>query len=660
MKPYISLFILLAAALLSASVNAATFTVTKTADTADSKCDQDCSLREAIIAANTLGGADQIILPEGTYKITLIEGPDDDVGLKGDFDVKTDITITGTKNADVSKTAISGDKKSGVFDVFGSAVLTLENVAVYEGFSQAGAGIRVTQGAGILLKGTLVAVNISPTMPGGGIYISSTGKSIISDSMIAGNVTNKFGGGIYVDGTLRLERTIVGGNAAGDADFQGHGAGIYISKGSVEIVDSFVKGNIASWAGGGIYNFDASTSITILRSTFSSNKAKMGGGIYEDVGTITITDSTFESNEATTDNGGAISSGGTVTINNSTLYGNQAAGVGGAISITQSAALTLNNDTITYNVAAEGGGIFNSAQGTMHNSIITYNIGTGGQGGNNIFGPLTSGGYNLLSLESGNPQGNQLQATDIKADAAAAALGNFTDNEVAGRGHVVLLGISPALNNGDAECPVKDQLGNSRVGKCDIGAVEAVCGDGVSQSVNGEQCEDGNTIDTDACTNTCKIAKCGDGIVQAGFEVCDDGNNVDDDACPNSCKSPTCGDKIVQKGNGETCDDGNADNADACLNSCIAAKFGDGIVQIGVEACDDGNVKDGDGCSATGVVEKAKTPAANPFEPPKLDPAAPLSGAGEGVVLQGSDGSGEFPHAPASATSGGGGCSLIR
>ena len=37
---------------------AATFVVTKTADTADGTCDADCSLREAIIAANAAAGAD--------------------------------------------------------------------------------------------------------------------------------------------------------------------------------------------------------------------------------------------------------------------------------------------------------------------------------------------------------------------------------------------------------------------------------------------------------------------------------------------------------------------------------------------------------------------------------------------------------------------------
>jgi cysteine-rich repeat protein len=39
------------------------------------------------------------------------------------------------------------------------------------------------------------------------------------------------------------------------------------------------------------------------------------------------------------------------------------------------------------------------------------------------------------------------------------------------------------------------------------------------------------------CINTCKNAKCGDGKVQGGVEQCDDGNMVDNDACSNTCKT---------------------------------------------------------------------------------------------------------------------------
>lgn len=119
------------------------------------------------------------------------------------------------------------------------------------------------------------------------------------------------------------------------------------------------------------------------------------------------------------------------------------------------------------------------------------------------------------------------------------------------------------------------------------------CGDSIVQM--GEQCDDGNPSNTDACTTNCQFSRCGDSIVQIG-ESCDDGNSVNTDACTNTCKAPTCGDGIIQYG--EDCDDGNQNNADGCSNSCQNAHCGDRIVQLG-EQCDDGNENNGDTCTNT-------------------------------------------------------------
>ena len=51
--------------------------VTKTDDTADGTCGADCSLREAIIAANNTVAADTINVPAGTYNLTRCEANDD-------------------------------------------------------------------------------------------------------------------------------------------------------------------------------------------------------------------------------------------------------------------------------------------------------------------------------------------------------------------------------------------------------------------------------------------------------------------------------------------------------------------------------------------------------------------------------------------------------
>jgi len=64
------------------------------------------------------------------------------------------------------------------------------------------------------------------------------------------------------------------------------------------------------------------------------------------------------------------------------------------------------------------------------------------------------------------------------------------------------------------------------------------CGDGVVRV--GEQCDDGNNVSGDGCSNACAVEFCGDTIVQTGLvEQCDDGNNVNEDGCSAVCKIET-------------------------------------------------------------------------------------------------------------------------
>ena len=129
------------------------------------------------------------------------------------------------------------------------------------------------------------------------------------------------------------------------------------------------------------------------------------------------------------------------------------------------------------------------------------------------------------------------------------------------------------------------------------GAPPAVCGDGAVQA--GEECDDGNEDDGDACLSTCEAAVCGDGAVQVGIEECDDGNEDDGDACLSSCAKAKCGDGAVQAGV-EACDAG-PDNGFGIYGGCtpwctLGPHCGDGILHP-QEGCDDGNNGDDrDGC----------------------------------------------------------------
>jgi cysteine-rich repeat protein len=140
------------------------------------------------------------------------------------------------------------------------------------------------------------------------------------------------------------------------------------------------------------------------------------------------------------------------------------------------------------------------------------------------------------------------------------------------------------------------------------------CGDGVED--NDEECDDKNQDNTDACIDDCKIASCGDGFVldlngngqvNAGDEECDDDNTANKDGCDSNCKIEFCGDGIVNRDSTtglDECDDGDTDHGDensdtvpdACRTDCSAAHCGDGVTDSG-EECDDGNQINTDDCT---------------------------------------------------------------
>lgn len=129
-----------------------------------------------------------------------------------------------------------------------------------------------------------------------------------------------------------------------------------------------------------------------------------------------------------------------------------------------------------------------------------------------------------------------------------------------------------------------DGLTGTDVGSCDplpecvIGAAQTLgrelavltygepvtCGDGNIEV--GEDCDDGNSDPTDACTDTCQNARCGDEIVWEGVEECDDGNDIATDAC-DACHLPVCGDGV--RAGTEECDDGNNTPDDGCTSCTI-------------------------------------------------------------------------------------------
>ena len=61
-----------------------------------------------------------------------------------------------------------------------------------------------------------------------------------------------------------------------------------------------------------------------------------------------------------------------------------------------------------------------------------------------------------------------------------------------------------------------------------------ICGDGELEE--GEECDDGDgNGDTNACTSTCTINVCGDGLLYEDAEECDEGENNGSGVCSDEC-----------------------------------------------------------------------------------------------------------------------------
>ena len=306
----------------------ARFAVTKTADTNDGVCDADCSLREAVAAANQQTVDSEIVINIPTTDVGCVNNVCTITLTNGELLVANSINLTISV---ISPTALrlSGNNQSRLFYVGNAARLTLNDLTLRggngtgltnAGFNNFGGAIAVNAGA-LILNNTIITNNLAGTTTGlgGGIY-NQGGEVTLNNSTVTRNTTAEFGGGIEQNGgSLTLNSSTVSFNYAATGD----GGGIDISVNStVNIFNSTLNGNSAGQLGGGIYN-DNSV-VNIYNSTVSSNTAEgsMTSGGIDNSGTLTLINVTVVFNRASsTDptNGGGLWNGGTTNLRNTII-----------------------------------------------------------------------------------------------------------------------------------------------------------------------------------------------------------------------------------------------------------------------------------------------------------------------------------------------------
>jgi predicted outer membrane repeat protein len=129
--------------------------------------------------------------------------------------------------------------------------------------------------------------------------VLTPGDITVSNSTFTSNSAEEYGGAIYAGGEIRVEQSTFTGNTAGDAG----GAIATHSSETITVTNSTFQSNEATgisvdfYAGGGAIK-GGDGLLQVDGSSFSENISNLDGGAILHFGDIEVTDSVFEGNEA--------------------------------------------------------------------------------------------------------------------------------------------------------------------------------------------------------------------------------------------------------------------------------------------------------------------------------------------------------------------------
>ena len=492
-------------------------TVTTTVD--ELNTDGDCSLREAIEAANrdlgvdgcTAGsGADTISVPAGVYTI-MLAGVGEDADRTGDYDITRDVRVLG---AGAGSTEIAGAALDRIFHVHRGAAAAIEGLGLRGGLAAIGEDGGAVLNEGILtIDASAISASRSgkgqncidvpePCEPfagdGGGIH--NSGALTMTATSVRDNQTGKggideypnmlsplvmpdgAGGGVSNAGTLLLVQCNFGSDQAGT------GAGVY-NAGQAVVVETSVFGNWTTYIesmsifgvgsssgnGGGVANVEGA--LDLRKSAVYDNWTP--GGLYATGGGLHAVGGSGG-------DGGGVYNTGVLTSTNSTVARNRTGAGGGGSwggsggdggGLFNSGLLVLSNTTIVANLTGAGGsgqwgsgtngrdgaggGVANSGTVYSKNTLLADNrAGTSaGDAASDCAGnSLTSQGYNLFS--AGECSGAATSSDLVGVAAQVAPLGDYGGPTWT----CALLMVSPAIDAGSCTDSALNPIGEDQRG----------------------------------------------------------------------------------------------------------------------------------------------------------------------------------------------------
>ncbi len=289
-----------------------TFTVNTTTDLVSNNPNackvalaNQCSLRQAIIESNATAGTDTIMIPAGTYTLTLARNAaDHHTSLQGTLEVQDSVNIVGAGQNTTIIQAGTNPGNTGTpngvdmviafnedIDSITTATVSVSNLTIQNGFNRGNTAIQDGDGGGFEFDtgtGTanLTMTNVTVTnnglndgRGGGGALFNTnngTGMATFTNCIIQNNNAHRNPAVGVMD--LNLPLTIHGGAISGNQS-AGDAGGLYATSALSIDQGTLISGNTAGASGGGIWvnSGNAGESATLTKVAITGNN---GGGIF--------------------------------------------------------------------------------------------------------------------------------------------------------------------------------------------------------------------------------------------------------------------------------------------------------------------------------------------------------------------------------------------